>query len=274
MDTPVAPLPQNSFADFVPEPAGPAAFNPDDPPWGVGAGFLVWLASVFVMFALQVLAVVPYMLYAHRQEQPAKLGELMSTDPNALLVGIVAVIPAHILTLVMVWALVTNYGKRPFGQTVGWGWSPRFGLWASAGLALALLLFGIPLLYFLGGEKTPFDQMLESSTQARFATAFLATASAPLVEELVYRGVLYPALQRALGALWAVLVVGSLFTLVHVAQYYNNAGVIAAVGTLGFVLTVVRARTGRVLPCFVIHLVFNGLQVAGLVLEYFHPVKQ
>ncbi|MGH9903747.1 MAG: CPBP family intramembrane glutamic endopeptidase, partial [Pyrinomonadaceae bacterium] len=54
-------------------------------------------------------------------------------------------------------------------------------------------------------------------------------------------------------------------------QYYNNPGVIAAVGTLGFALTYVRARTGSVLPCFIIHLVFNSIQVAVLIYEYFHP---
>jgi hypothetical protein len=36
---------------------------------------------------------------------------------------------------------------------------------------------------------------------------------------------------------------------------------------LSFVLIYVRARTGRLLPCFVIHLVFNGVQSLIIVLE-------
>ena len=62
------------------------------------------------------------------------------------------------------------------------------------------------------------------------ATAILAVATGPLVEELLYRGLLYAALQKALGMLWAVTIVSGLFAAVHVFQYYNNLGVIAVIG--------------------------------------------
>lgn len=194
-------------------------------------------------------------------------------DPSLTFISVLSIIPAHVATLAVVWAVVTNFGKRPFAQTVGWSWSPGFGPIASVVLAVLLLFLGGVFIYFLGRDvETPFDEMLRSSPEARFATAFLATVSAPLVEELVYRGVMYPALRRALGALPSVLIVSTLFTVVHVSQYYNNPAVIAAVASLGFALTIVRAWTGRVLPCVVIHLVFNGIQCAWLVIEYFHPL--
>jgi membrane protease YdiL (CAAX protease family) len=44
-------------------------------------------------------------------------------------------------------------------------------------------------------------------------------------------------------------------------------GAILSIALLSVVLTVVRARTGRLLPCFVIHLVFNGVQSAIIVAE-------
>src|SRR5205085_4691915 len=77
--------------------------------------------------------------------------------------------------------------------------------WSSVGTAILLLVAGVGATYYFGGEKTPFDQMLESSTAARFMTAALATVTAPLVEELVFRGVAYPALQRALARLISLL---------------------------------------------------------------------
>jgi hypothetical protein len=40
-----------------------------------------------------------------------------------------------------------------------------------------------------------------------------------------------------------------------------------SISLLSFVLTFIRARTGRLLPCFVIHLVFNGVQSCIIVLE-------
>jgi hypothetical protein len=43
--------------------------------------------------------------------------------------------------------------------------------------------------------------------------------------------------------------------------------VIAAVAVLSFVLTWVRARTGRLLPCFAIHAAFNGIQAIIIVAQ-------
>jgi membrane protease YdiL (CAAX protease family) len=276
VSTPLEPVSDNPFAEFAPGAAAPvAAIDPDDPPWGVLAGLFVWLSSIVLMIMAYALVVVPYVLLTRGAGAPGQTPESLLADPNMTLLSVASVVPSHLATLLVVWAVVTNLGKRPFFRTVGWGWGPRFGLWTSAALAVLLLLFGGVLMYFLGRDvKTPFDEMLESSVQARFATAFLATATAPLVEELVYRGVLYPALRRAVGMFGAVVAVASLFTVVHVSQYYNNPAVIATVGSLAFALTYVRARTGRVLPCFVIHLVFNGIQCAWLVLEYFYPLPQ
>ena len=200
-----------------------------------------------------------------------KLPQLLTTDKTAVLLQVIAVIPAHLLTLGVAWAVVTNFGKRPFWQTLGWDWNRGIGFWASVGLAVALLVFGGLLTKYYGGEPTDIDQIINNSTASRFVLAFLATATAPLVEEVIYRGILYPALQRAIGVAWAVVGVTVLFASVHVVQYYNNISVIIAIGFLSLALTLVRAYTGRLLPCFTIHLVFNGLQSLYIVL---HPYIQ
>jgi len=63
----------------------------------------------------------------------------------------------------------------------------------------------------------------------------------------------------AAGAAWAVLLVAGLFALVHAPQYWANAGVIAAITLLSLTLTLVRAQTGRLLPCIIVHCLFNGV---------------
>jgi membrane protease YdiL (CAAX protease family) len=73
------------------------------------------------------------------------------------------------------------------------------------------------------------------------------------------------------GVVLTVVFVASLFALVHAYQYRNNLGVIGTIAILSFTLTYVRARTGRLLPCFVIHLVFNGIQSVIIVSNYFFP---
>jgi membrane protease YdiL (CAAX protease family) len=101
--------------------------------------------------------------------------------------------------------------------------------------------------------------------------AFLATFTAPLVEEVVYRGVVYSAFQRKFGIGVAVAIVTILFTIVHVPQYsQNNIPDLASVFTLlllSLALTLIRAWTGNLLPCIVLHTIFNGLQSLALVLE-------
>ena len=273
MSTPLEPLPRNSYAEFAPAPESPtpAPIDPDNPPWGVGLAILTWLASVFVLGLIPYFAVLSYFSYRHIPATAEAFNNALTNDPVAILTSLVSVLPSHLVTFVIVWILVTGFGRRPFWQTIGWSWSTRFGFWSSAGLAISLLIVGSILLRYFGGEKTPFDQAMESSIYARFATVILATATAPFIEELIYRGVLYSALQRAMGVGAAIILVSLLFAFVHVFQYYNNLGVIAAVATLSFTLTYVRARTGRLLPCFIIHLVFNGIQAAGLIYEYFYP---
>jgi membrane protease YdiL (CAAX protease family) len=97
----------------------------------------------------------------------------------------------------------------------------------------------------------------------------MATATAPLVEEVLYRGVIYRAVEKAGGTAVAVPVVSLLFAGVHVWQYRNNIAVIIVITVLSIVLTVSRALTARVLPAFLIHLVFNGIQSFFVVLGGF-----
>jgi len=225
------------------------------------AGILTWFGSVLLLFVMSFLFLVPY-LFVYK----GKTEELL-TDKTAIFLQILSTIPAHLLTLVIVWAVVTHFGKRPFWRTLGLTWSERVGVWTSIGLAVGLLAIGLVISQLIGGNKpTAIDQIINSSAASRYTLALIAALTAPLVEELVYRGVLYSALQKTLNMFWAIIGVSILFTLVHLLQYYNNPGVIIAISVLSLSLTLVRAFTGRLLPCVVIHFIFNGLQSLWIIL--------
>jgi membrane protease YdiL (CAAX protease family) len=271
--TPIAPIPSESYGPIDGAEADlPASVepDPDNPPWNVWTAILTWVGSVLLLFAMSAVSLVFIIIYFSSkyggvpQEQ---LRQLLVTDKVAVLLQVIAVIPAHLLTLGAAWAVVTNFGKRPFWQTLGWRWNRGLGFWTSCATAVSLLIFGGLLTKYYGGEPTDIDQIINNSTASRFVLAFLATATAPIVEEVIYRGILYPALQRAIGVAWAVVGVTLLFASVHVVQYYNNISVIAAIGVLSLTLTLVRAYTKSLLPCFIIHLVFNGLQSLYIVLQ-------
>jgi len=67
----------------------------------------------------------------------------------------------------------------------------------------------------------------------------------------------------------AIALVSLLFAGVHVFQYRNNIAVILAITLLSVTLTVTRAVTGSVLPGFIMHVVFNGIQSVFIVLSGF-----
>jgi membrane protease YdiL (CAAX protease family) len=239
--------------------------NPDNPPWGVLLGVGVTLASLFLLLVVQLVFVIPYVWSFHTLD-PVAIANIAKSQ-KAIFLALISVIPAHLLTLGVAWTVVTGFGKRHFLRTLGWTWSPRFGFWSCAGLSLLMLGTGFLLSSILGDQETELERMILSSTAARYTVAALATFTAPLVEEIVFRGVLYSGLRKRLGVAWAATVVILIFAAIHVPQYLPNVAAISTILILSTALTVVRARTGRLLPCVVIHTLFNGITSILIVVQ-------
>lgn len=281
--TPSPELVANSNATEQPAIAPQSVVDPDNPPWaqpswlGVLKAFLTWIGSVVLLLFIPLILVVPYFIYLYSTAAPPKPDDLMA-DKTFLFLSIVGVIPAHILTLIIAYIVVTNAGRYSFSKTLGLEWPRSLGSWGGIGICVLIagLLLGIGALItsYFGGEKTQLDLLIESSYQARIATAFLAVVTAPLIEEVIYRGILYPAVARVLGAAGGIVLVSLLFAGVHFFQYKNNLAVVAVITLLSTSLTIVRAVTHRLLPPFVIHLVFNGIQAVIILLHpYFTKVE-
>ena len=257
-------------------------------PWfDAGKAVLIWVVSVLLLLFVPVIVALPYMIY-RIFTSGAPSPEAISTDKTLLFLSVLGILPTHLLTLVVTWMIVSEGGRRPFWKAIGFDWpegtNKKIGTLLSVALALVLLGLAYLVTNIFGGQKTQLDLLIESSLATRFATAFVALATAPLVEEVVYRGVLYPAvekvarmvmqilnpaLEKPVGMGLAVAFVSLLFAGVHVFQYYNNISVIVVITILSITLTLVRAITGKVYPAFIIHLVFNGIQSIILVLAPF-----
>lgn len=264
MDTPQTSLPQDSYANFTPPPPQ-SVVTPDNPPWGILSAFGFVILSFVLLFTLQLVFVIGYLVY--RGVSLDQWAVFITKDPPTIFFAIVSTIPAHLLTLGLAWLIVTKAGKHPFLPTLGWDWTPEFTFWRCAGLAVALFIIGNIIIWITGSPQTELDRLISSSRATALVTAFLATVTAPFVEELIFRGVLYSPLQRAIGKSWSVTIVMLLFAAIHVPQYWQSFGVIATILLLSFVLTAIRARTGRLLPCFIIHLIFNGITSILIVLS-------
>ncbi len=247
--------------------------SPNNPPWNSFTAFLVWLASVAFIVIVPSLLVLPYMFSQSIDfSDKSKLVEMSQTDPTILLISVLGVIPAHLLTLALAWLVVTNFRKFSFRETLGWNWD-GFKFWHCLVILGGFYILAGIAAYYFPEQENDMLRILRSSRAAVYVVAFLATFTAPVVEEVIYRGVLYSAFQRTLGVPVAVLFVTMLFALVHVPQYYPSYSTIFLICLLSLVLTLVRVYTKNLLPCIVLHMVFNGLQSLFLILEPYLPTN-
>ena len=245
--------------------------SPNNPPWNSLVALMVWVASVVFIIIIPSILVLPYLLSQTADfSDRSKIVEVAQKDPTAILLNILGVLPAHILTLALAWLVVTRYKKHSFREILGWKWN-GFTFWHCLIIIGGFYILAAVAAYFIPEQENELLRILRSSRTALFVVAFLATFTAPIVEEVVYRGILYSAFQRTIGVPLSVLLVTFLFAVVHVPQYYPSYSTIVLICLLSLVLTLVRVRTDNLLPCIALHTVFNGLQSLLLVLQPYLP---
>jgi len=137
------------------------------------------------------------------------------------------------------------------------------------GLGLLVLWAGLPVIYGaflviarLGGDAG--SQALVRHMQTRqegwaYLAAF-AVLVAPVIEEVAFRGLLYPALRRGIGVRGAVIVTAVLFGLVH-----GQVNVIMPLTVLGVFLAYLIETTGSILSCIAAHAAFNFLTISQII---------
>jgi membrane protease YdiL (CAAX protease family) len=245
--------------------------TPNNPPWNGWVAIGFWILSVIFIVVVPAVFLFPYLISKHLDlTDKAGLNNFTFTDPTAIILQLAPVILAHILTIAAGWMIVTRLNRYSFRETLGWQMD-GFRVWHAIALTVVFYIFGYLMTSAFGKVENDFEKLISSSRVAVYLVAILATFTAPLVEEVVYRGVLYSAFQRTFGFTIAVIFVTLLFTIVHVPQYSMNgvpdyASVITLL-VLSLTLTLIRAKTGNLLPCIVLHTVFNGIQSLLLVLE-------
>ncbi len=241
--------------------------TPNNPPWNVPTAIGTWVLSLLAIIIFPAMFIVPYFL----MNRQIRL-ETFQSDPTAIFLSLLAVIPAHIFTLAAAWLVVTKFNKFSFKETLGWDWG-GFKWWYFPVIVVSFFLFAAIVETFLPEQDNELIRILQSSRSAVYVTALLATFTAPVVEEVIYRGILYSALQRSIGVVWAVTFVTVAFAGVHFLQYWGSPGTIVLICILSLILTLIRVRTKNLLPCIILHFIFNGIQSLILILQPFLPEK-
>lgn len=257
----------------LPQSLGPAAVlspTPEPPPapevhedlrtsWGgldllffaaFSAGMLVLLTNLLAVIAVEKFGV-----------PPERIAELSTTDAGFI---VCRQILWFFCILLYLYAVIRRRTSGSFWRALGWR-SLHFGPLAAPLLAFILLFGGSVLAIVADAASELFTTQKQLPIQALFSDRrgilYLMAYGllvAPLAEETMFRGFVYPVLGRKFGVLAGIALTGMLFGLVHAPQLWGGWGQIATLVAVGMALTAVRAVTRSVSGSFLVHLGYNG----------------
>jgi membrane protease YdiL (CAAX protease family) len=207
------------------------------------------LTAVLAFFLVPLLVALGAQHFVYPHES---LLELAQKPALALLSQFLAYVSVALYMVV----LIQGKYHTGFWLAVRWNWPGIVGV---SMLGVGVLMLGFDLLgRFLPMPKdTPFEQFFDRPLDAYLLAVFAVTLG-PLMEELFFRGFLYPVLARRLGAVWGILLTALPFGLIHFFQYGRSWGAVLIIFLVGVVLTAVRAVTKSVASSFLAHVGYNG----------------
>jgi len=161
-------------------------------------------------------------------------------------------------------------GEGPW-QLLGWrslSNAPSRGAtvfkYVAGGIGLA---FAVSIVSEFVGQrrKVPFEDLFQSRQTVLMLMAF-GILLAPVIEEMMFRGFLYPVVARRFGIATGIMTTGILFGAFHAMQLWGAWEQIALLGLVGIVLTWVRARSHTIVASYIIHVAYNSTLFAGVIL--------
>lgn len=219
---------------------------------------LVGLATAMAFVIVGTMAATIFML-RHRSAgmNPKVLEEALTK--NAFFI-----VPTQFVIYVMVIGfmalLVWLRHRTSLAKAVHWN-LPRQGRMLSyalmGGTALAFVSdVGEAVLHRWIPDSLPITEFFKDRPSALLLGAF-GILVAPLMEELLFRGFLYPALARWTGAAASVIITAFAFTLLHGAQLGYSWAALLLIFIVGLTLTITRLRTNSVATCVIVHMTYN-----------------
>ena len=181
-----------------------------------------------------------------------------------LLVGLVLQLVVFVIALLPLLAAGRPY-NRLLGPTRTTPVMVAIGL--GSGLVVAVLAYTLNAIAVLvtGSEEPVQQQLLQDALAGGLPlvlVSLLAVVVAPLVEEVIFRGVLFRALADR-GNLGVALVVSSaVFALIHVEVVLSQPAALVGLFTVGMVLAVAFHLTGNIMVPILGHAVFNAISLS------------
>ena len=259
------PPPESAAAPPAPAPPPVSAFPGDlETPWDIFDLVVLFVFSLGMLYLLTNLMATFAVL---RLGVPAnQVQHFAATNAGFVVCRQIAWFG---IILLFLYAVIHRRTTAPFWRTLGWR-KIRFGTMSAGALVPSLLFAGVLLAlgadiasqFYNTTKELPIQALFSTRRGAEYIMAF-GILVAPLAEETVFRGYVYPVLARKFGIFVGILLTGILFGMVHVPQLWGGWGQIATLVAVGMALTATRAATHSVFASYLVHLGYNGFLFAG-----------
>jgi membrane protease YdiL (CAAX protease family) len=295
-DSPVEPLPPPLAGDAFTSPVMgcPADRNPLFPEhlrisWSWPHLMLFGVFGFISLFVVQLTFFIYYTPPGRHFANKQEFEQFVFSKP---FFAIGSMVVWEALLILFLYVTIAVLPDAPFWRSLGWRkigpynparpggpWRYLFlGCMLSIGVFIATAKTKAP-------ENAPIEELFKHRS-TMFLFIAMAVLFAPLVEETLFRGYLFPLLARfssflacSLGADSSVAVrggigssivlTGLLFGLVHGYQLGWSPSLVLTLTIVGVVLTYVRARTGTVYASYLLHLGYNSTFALASIIGFF-----
>lgn len=170
----------------------------------------------------------------------------------------------YVLIMGFIFLLARLQHQRGFWKSLGWkklGARQVLGCLAGGG-GLAITI-SVVLWLFPDAHGFPLEKLF-SSRATTIAIGAFAISVAPVVEELVFRGLLFAIVEGKAGLGLAVLSTAILFAGLHIPEYWHAWNHLLMILVVGIVLSLVRGITGSLATSTVLHVGYNSFIMLGV----------
>lgn len=200
------------------------------------------------------------------------LDTVASESTTMIVVNLIAGLVLQLVVFVLALLPLLAAG-RPWGRL----WGPTrttgamIGLGLATGVVVAIVAYIVNIIVVvLVGVDDPVQQQLLQDALAGglplLLVTLLAVVVAPLVEEVIFRGVLFRALADRINLPFGLVLSSAVFAGIHIEVVASQPFALAGLFTVGFLLAWAYHLTGNLMVAIIGHAVFNAISLGLTVL--------
>lgn len=254
----------------IQEPGVPPLIQPEiKPALNAGSATLIFVAFVTAQFVMSIVVAIICMaagLIDFSQAQNAEGSQELQQR-----IMVYAALPSVLaggaaVLLIALWRLKGELRDRtPTGAAWVVGPPKQLFLGFGAGVLLALgyCLFSI---LFPPSDDTaagPLAKMAVTPGPQQALWFSIALVFAPLIEECLFRGVMYGGYRRSLGPVWAAVLSTFLFWLLHLMEAFHFWPAMVGIMAMAIVALYYRLRHAAIGPAVAVHAGYNAVIALG-----------